>query len=396
MNYPFTFNQMFNPYSDNPKFLKKVFNTRLIPVMIALLSVIIISLIFGDACIFGNSSSSGIILSPDDELTAGITSAYEGLVMTLTAAAVFLPFIGLVSLLINSGKNSSPDIVITPAPFNLFRVFFILAFLHSLSQLAGSSFYSVFAALLSDSNSDGTEIISLLQTILPPVAYAFWTFSGFLFCNSIIKTVKCSDINHSSGRFFIIASFANALITITCLIFYIAFGFSTGMFKNTDGSISIRKQIIDNVPSAPVMFIIYYLFCAALFILCIMLAKRYIASIENAKVSIKMHGTNMYMNSDGNAAGFYSSTYTSPESISSAPPQAQQSFEPVSVQPEPPQSDLTAVNQSDQPPVPETGNNDPAQNDSSQDKTYICSKCGSLNLSKNNFCYSCGNNRFNT
>ena len=100
MNYPFTFNQMFNPYSDNPKFLKKVFNTRLIPVMIALLSVIIISLIFGDACIFGNSSSSGIILSPDDELTAGITSAYEGLVMTLTAAAVFLPFIGLVSLVV--------------------------------------------------------------------------------------------------------------------------------------------------------------------------------------------------------------------------------------------------------------------------------------------------------
>ncbi len=393
MNYPFSFNQMFNPYSDNPKYLKKVFNTRLILAMTILLGVIIISLIFGDACIFGSTSSSGIILSPDEELSSGVTTAYEGLVLTFSVIVFFLPFIGLVSLLVNSGKNSSPDIKITSAPFNLFRAFFIIVLLHSLSQLASSSLYSAFAAIFSTEASDDSRIVSFLLNTIPPLTSAVWAFSGLLFCNSIIKTVRCSDLSNSAGRFFIIASFANALITLTSMILYISGGFSTGMFVDDDSSLSVKKQIMESIPSAPFMFIVYFSCCSAFLIICLLLAKRYIAGIENARASINLHGTNMYMNSDGNAAQFYSQTYTSPESNDSAPPQSQQSFDSVTVE-----SSTAVQNIASQLTLTEIPAQEQPQKtaESTDSETYICSKCGSLNHGGNNFCYSCGNNRFNT
>ncbi len=468
MNNPYMFSPVISPFADNPKYVKKIFSTRIVVYSLIVLGVILTATIYGAVCMFNSEKVGGIILSQDEEIVNVLNSSTEGFSQIIVFAVLFLVFVGFVSLFMNTrskfANNSGPG----TAPFTLFRIFFIIMIFHSVSNLF-SSVTSPMAELIVSTNAE-YDFLSMALYALPAITGTLWSVAGLVTCSNIIKTIKCMTLSDKGCKFYLISACIHAVSMAATMVLYFATGFSKGIFKSYDETTpQLKKTIIDATPSAAIIFVIFFVSCSVVLVLSALLAKRYSNGIQNAVRSVNMYGTNMYMNSNGTAADFYSRPYapnppmpaatmgqqfyslqaggipSAPVQIMTPPvpapfaPQSAPVNTPAQTAASPVADNVNIVKDSTPvistyenektvaASVPDTDNPAETEAEPVQDQetpaepdnisadeeslppsvvkeefpavkngTYICQRCGTVNLVENKFCYTCGNQRSST
>ncbi len=432
MNQPFIFSPQINPYNDNARFLKKSFSSGNLLISIISLAVVLISIIFGAACIFSFKSLSPIIETQEEEMLNVLSSAIEGVYQVIYCMVMFLVLLAFVILYVTVKSDSKDTPAVTNTPFVLFRIFFVLTALTSFSTAFNSSLTPLFDAIISISEKDNISKILLecvLLSGLPSLICGIWAIIGFLFTNSVTRTVKCTALIDKFGKTYIIMSRIFSVISLIIPVVYCINGFHGGVFYSINGEQSIKSMIVESLPYAPVMLVIYYVACAVTLFFSSLTAKEYINAVSQAKKSFQLSGTNLFMNGDSSYADYYQQTYTVPQPASSAPAPVQIMPHFIGVSPSafasshmpgtPQQSGEKTQPTNNEPysptetqPAPvsleNTSNN--VQTDSDQEirptsdmltpeirnGTYVCPRCGTINIAENKFCSACGNNCFGT
>ncbi len=399
MNNPFMFTPNFNPFSDNPAFLKKIFSTRLLMISIILVGAILLSFVYGTAAIFDYSSSFSVLMSQQEQLSYNIVAVFDGIFQIFCILFTFIAFIGMVALYINSVSPPEKSPGIRPSAFLCFRLFLMPAIVINIFGCIGAFLYSFMT------DSSGTDVsFDLLYFVLcslPAITGSFWTISAFSFCSSMHKTAKCTQLSAKGGNVFSVACMIHAFSMLTVMIIYLVTGFSNGMFRSNDYSVSVKGNIIKSSVTAVIMFFVFFISFIALMVCLSLIAKRFTNTVNNAARSLYMYGTNMYMNSDGMQAAYYNQPYMPP--MPYQPPVPYQPPRPVQPAPENtvapegfirPEPDMPVLSTSPDAPVSAATAGD--NSDAIKNGTYVCPVCRTVNLAENKICYSCGNNRDNT
>lgn len=429
MNQPFYFSPTFNPYQDNPRYVRKALSSRLLLLCCLGICLMLITMIFGAACFFNLHSITPTIETQTEEFSNMILGSSEGITQIFYSIVLFLPFLGFIILLFSRHSEAFGTV-----PFTLYRVFLALVSFLYITSLFDSAITPFMDQMMFNDTVSEQLLYSLLLNGIPALLGLVWAVFGFLFCGSVSTTIKCKALNNQFSKLYMISSFLYVISLVGTTVVYCLRDFSGGMFPTKSTASSVKSIIIHSMPIAPVMFCLFYTSAAVVLVATALLAKQYMFAIEDAKKSFRLTGSNLYMNSDSHAADYYQQTYTAPSApdvpTSAAPASVDLGFRrinPTAFQPSPPLSGTpgtpyTASSQNgtglyegakdmnqrsgnvgsvpaipSAPPaaVPDTLSVLPSSDEPSIiNGTYICPYCKTINDAGNKICSACKNTCF--
>ena len=392
MNYPFIFTPQMNPFADNPGFIKKALSPRLLLISIIGMTFLLISLIFGAACFFNfNTINHSIQTQAEDEINI-LLSTTEGVGQVFYSIIMFFPLLAFIMIYVRV-KSDEYDLNILP--FHFLRIFLILSVISSVPNILNSVTSPMSDELFSEGIDSEKLAGSLILTGLPSLISAVWAVFGILFISSFIQTLQCKKLEAKFARIFTAFSLIYALTLLGTTTYYCISGFKDALFSSYDSvNSSVRPIIIQSMQLAPVMFVVYYVSCVAVILSCALLARSYYFAVSSAVRSFNASNSNLFMNSDSKFAAYFGAPYTSPQTVQSPPPAAVQQYEKV--------SDPVSTSEESAISAEENDNIDTTASVSAETSvpvrrgTYICPKCGTMNLAENKYCSHCGNNCMNT
>lgn len=372
MNNQFMFTPQLNPYADNARYLKKAFSPRALFLQLIGIALILVTMIYGAACIFSYRNYQTFIQSEEDKILNMMYSSAEGLYQIIYCIFAFLAMLAFVILVVTVKADNENTPAITNSPFVLFRIFFVFTAVTSVNTIFRSGITPLLIAALTDKeNIDRYLYEYLLLDCIPAIVCAVWALMGFLFTLSISRTVKCKGLYAKFGKAYIVIARIYALINIALPITYFINGFKGGVFNNINSDRSIKSDIISSMPSASVILAVFYVLFALVLFFSTLSAKQYITAVNNARRSFNTSGNNLYMNEDSVYASYYGQTYTSAQFNNPPPVPAPPVQQPVS-----PFYHISAdklnipphqIPKNDVPPRPPVGNS----NDNNDEKIHL-------------------------
>ena len=314
MNEPLMFSKSFDPFTDNRRFLKKIFRPLPLILITSGLALMLLSISYMILHYLHSSSYLSLTESASSAKAANLKSRFNTVLYLILWLELIFPFIASISAVI-SAKSKKEEFDPRPSIFFLTLFFFIESvvsvslIIYSASEITSLMFYAT--------NSSFESVY--FRLLLCVISFAFPSclstalgISGIISCSSLKKISRGSGlINKGMLGFSRICKFlAIVRLLLTIAMIYDHFN------KNEIFSLVPLPITAEPIPSLKtelmfwIMVVVYN--AAAVFILFATgaLSARCYRATSTANRSIAMAGVNMYMQGNSQASDYYQSTYT--------------------------------------------------------------------------------------
>lgn len=319
MNMQFMPQNQFNPYSDNPQFVKKIFTAKKLSIITGAIAVMLISIIFEifyTASLFDNGN---FLHSQQDLLLYNAFISFMIIVLIGITLILALCFLGFVIMTANSLDKTS---FLFPKSAVIFEIIFFFAAMIISSITLLFFFSNVILPIFIPSQNSITVVhgtiyyITIFFETAAMVLLILWSIFGAVFFQSILKTINCKGIYSSGSKGFSASSYIMAIISFFAALFVmIAF-----FIIEPQEEITIITDIQTLNLSAAVFLAIFFAAAGTALLVWGRISKKFNTACSQALHSITYNGANYYVSNQSSAAAYYQSNYNSPTDDNSNPP----------------------------------------------------------------------------